>query len=398
MWHIFPRFTAEPEFWLLLVPAVFAAFMLGYVLRRRRQKIVLSRPSGLSSVLAGASNQAVSVLEKAETLTPDSLRTYLALGSLFRERGEFDRATHIHRAITRRPDIRDEDMADAYVELGHDYMVAGLMDHAEEHFNKALELAVYDKRQQAPVLRALAQMYERQQRWADALAVWQRITHKSKAEVSQLAQAHLLAKMGEQALLAGDEKGAKKHFENATKHSQTCLPAWQNLMRLHLKNSDMNSFIADIKGLLSHRAELFHVCEGELLDAIDKYPEYTRSLEDIWHKAAVSPHTHWRTAAGYARFLQLKDSHKKAILVLRAATENHPLSLEPAHALATAMSKQGEDKQALEMLQERLHTKSKTHMHYMCNQCGYASQRVFWKCPQCQKWDALTPLTLGKAS
>src|SRR5437764_682425 len=59
-----------------------------------------------------------------------------ALGSLFRRRGEYDRAIRMHQNLLERADLGSEQKASALAELGEDYLKAGILDRAEEVFIK----------------------------------------------------------------------------------------------------------------------------------------------------------------------------------------------------------------------------------------------------------------------
>ena len=63
-----------------------------------------------------------------------TIETHFALGSLFRRRGEVDRAIRIHQNIIARPDLPAEQRDQAYSSLAKDYLHAGLLDRAENMF------------------------------------------------------------------------------------------------------------------------------------------------------------------------------------------------------------------------------------------------------------------------
>ena len=72
-------------------------------------------------------------------VTADTIETHLALGSLFRRRGEVERAIRVHQNIISKPDLEERQKTRALLELGEDYMRAGLFDRAENLFNELTE-------------------------------------------------------------------------------------------------------------------------------------------------------------------------------------------------------------------------------------------------------------------
>ena len=72
-----------------------------------------------------------------------TIETHFALGSLFRRRGEVDRAIRIHQNIIARPDLAAEQRDQALYSLAKDYLAAGLLDRAEKLFARLAEGSRY---------------------------------------------------------------------------------------------------------------------------------------------------------------------------------------------------------------------------------------------------------------
>ncbi|HID08364.1 MAG TPA: lipopolysaccharide assembly protein LapB, partial [Armatimonadetes bacterium] len=64
----------------------------------------------------------------------DTVETHIALGNLFRRKGEMERAISIHQGLMGKPALNAEHRARVLFELGMDYMRAGLFDRAEKAF------------------------------------------------------------------------------------------------------------------------------------------------------------------------------------------------------------------------------------------------------------------------
>src|SRR5690606_7622921 len=129
-------------------------------------------------------------------------------GNLFRSRGEFDRAARIHEGIANRTDIDGNIRRQAELELGRDYNSAGLLDHAEATYQQTLNQLKKDDPQLPLVLMALAGLYERQQRWADALDVRAKLEKYGADDGT--AHAYLLVRIAEGELKKNNEKLALK--------------------------------------------------------------------------------------------------------------------------------------------------------------------------------------------
>ncbi len=86
---------------------------------------------GLNYVLNEQPDKAIEVFVKMLEVDSETIETHLALGNLFRRRGEVDRAIRIHQNLIARPNLSREQRALALLELGMDYMKSGLLDRAE---------------------------------------------------------------------------------------------------------------------------------------------------------------------------------------------------------------------------------------------------------------------------
>jgi lipopolysaccharide biosynthesis regulator YciM len=97
----------------------------------------------------------------------ETVETHLALGSLFRRRGEISRAIKIHQNLIARPQLSKDQRITALVALGKDYLHAGLVDRAEKLF---LEISAFGN-QPAISLKYLLEIYQQQKNWEAAIKI-----------------------------------------------------------------------------------------------------------------------------------------------------------------------------------------------------------------------------------
>ncbi|MBI1363983.1 MAG: hypothetical protein GC134_08345 [Proteobacteria bacterium] len=385
-----PPFVLQAQFWLMVLPALVCAFVVGLILRPRSTSRLEAR--GLGSVLNNASDQAIATLSQMPELKPDTVHTYMALGSLFRARGEFDRSTKIHQSILERNSLPAEQRNAAMYALGLDYMQAGIMNRAEDMFRNAAKNAEKESPERIKALTQLAELFERQKRWDDALRIRAKM---SKSSADKAAHAHLLCAIAAQEEKAGTPTQALLSYSKALAKHPGCMPARMGMLRLYLaeKNrSDAQNLVADSVDI---RPELFHLMEPLMLEAFAKD---TKKLDTLWRTAALNPKTDWRTAAGYAKWLVGQDRAADACAVLQEVYTAHPQTVEVANAFSAQLKDLGRTQEALDILQNHLEAKTRNFMAYQCRSCGYSAQKVFWHCPQCQKWDKAAPITLTRAA
>jgi len=86
---------------------------------------------GLNFLINEQPDKALDVFIRMVEIDNDTIETHLALGNLFRKKGEVDRAIRIHQNLIARPQLSKQQRVHALSELGIDYMRAGVLDRAE---------------------------------------------------------------------------------------------------------------------------------------------------------------------------------------------------------------------------------------------------------------------------
>src|ERR1700741_5567508 len=132
----------EIEYWWLLALPLF--FALGWFAARVdiKQLLLESRAlprsyfKGLNFLLNEQPDKAIEAFIEVVKVDPETIELHFALGSLFRRRGEYDRAIRMHQNLLERADLANEQKVIALAELGQDYLKAGILDRAEEVFKK----------------------------------------------------------------------------------------------------------------------------------------------------------------------------------------------------------------------------------------------------------------------
>jgi len=87
---------------------------------------------------------------------PETVELHFALGSLFRRRGETERAIRMHRNLLERPDLGGEQRLHAMVELGQDYLKAGFSTARRECSSSSRA------RRRAEALKFLLEIYQQE--------------------------------------------------------------------------------------------------------------------------------------------------------------------------------------------------------------------------------------------
>lgn len=139
----------ELLFLLLPIAAGYGWYMGNRSARQQRQKETnhLSRQyvAGLNLLLSDQSDKAVDHFIELLQVDSDTIDTHLALGNLFRRRGEVDRAIKIHQNLIARPNLTIDQRNIALQQLAKDYMVSGILDRAEKYLSSCLKSLIIEK-------------------------------------------------------------------------------------------------------------------------------------------------------------------------------------------------------------------------------------------------------------
>ena len=98
---------------------------------------------GLNYLLNNEEDKAFKIFTALMDVDSSTVETHLALGGLYRKRGEFDKAILIHQNLLSRPTLESELKNQALYELAKDFHSAGLYDRSEKIFKNLSEISKY---------------------------------------------------------------------------------------------------------------------------------------------------------------------------------------------------------------------------------------------------------------
>src|SRR6202167_3121745 len=156
--------------WVLVVAALVIGILAGHFGWGKRWPGSLGKLhpdylTGLDYLVTEQPDRALDMFLKLMDANAETIETHFALGSLYRRRGEVERAIRIHQNLLARKELASEHREQALLALAQDYLRAGVLDRAEGLFQQVAETP----RLRASALAALRGVYERQHEWQQAL-------------------------------------------------------------------------------------------------------------------------------------------------------------------------------------------------------------------------------------
>ena len=371
--------------WLLIgLPVVFA---LGWMasrldlrqLKRERDDSPRAYFKGLNLLLNEQQDQAIDAFIEAVQSDPDTTELHFALGSLFRRRGEFERAVRVHQHLLERADLSTGDRDRAQLALAQDYMKAGLFDRAEAAWR-----ALHGTSFHAEAELALLSLFERSRDWPQAAEVARRLERKGNASFTARI-AHYECELAEQADARGDPATAAAALRRARAAApQSPRPLVLAGQRLRNQGDHAGAVRAWDELRISQPAAFLLVAPdyaacalacGQAEQAQVTLAEALREMPAIELLQALEQVDGSAPAQRLPRLL----AHLKA----------HP-TLSAAQLLFSVPPGQWTD-ETRTALRDAVARAALPLQRYRCAACGFEAQHYFWQCPGCLSWDSYPP-------
>ena len=236
--------------------------------------------TGLNYLLNEQPDKAIDLFIQMLEVDSETVETHLALGSLFRKRGEVDRAIRIHQNLIARPTLTKPQRAHALYELAQDYMSAGLLDRSEALFSDLAEDEVHS----SSALHQLIDIY--QQEKDKAIVVAQKLAVKTNQNFNPLV-AHYYCELSEKAYNDGERGKALKLVKRALATDKGCARASILEGDIEKDNGNYKTAIKAYKRIEHQDAEYLPEVIISLLDcyrALGKVGECIVYLQEILNK------------------------------------------------------------------------------------------------------------------
>ncbi|MES9844606.1 MAG: lipopolysaccharide assembly protein LapB [Candidatus Sedimenticola sp. PURPLELP] len=376
--------------WLLLPVAAFSGWMAARRGMDKRERSSDDRAPvyfrGLNFLLNEQPDKAIDVFVKMLEVDNETVETHLALGNLFRRRGEVDRAIRIHQNLIARPTLTKDQRAQALLELGQDYMRAGLFDRAENLFKELGELNLY----QEQALANLHVIYQQEKDWEECLSVARKLENLT-GKSYRTECAHYYCELAEQARSKNDLAQVNTFLRKAQTSDADCVRATLLQGELDATRGACKTAVKTYKRV-EHQDPAYI---AEMLPPLircyresgsrSELVDYLRHLSET-HKS-ISP------VLALIEFIQLDEGDSQAIKFLADFMQENP-DLEGLERLIELNLKggAGAEKETLQILKELVDKMLEDRPAYQCVRCGFSAKTLHWQCPGCKSWSSIKPM------
>jgi lipopolysaccharide biosynthesis regulator YciM len=339
---------------------------------------------GLNFLLNEQTDQALEHFLRMVRVDDKTIETHFALGSLFRRRGEVDRAIRIHQNIIARPDLASEQRDQALFSLAKDYLGAGLLDRAEKLFMRLAQGSRY----QVQALESLGGIYEQEREWDKAIDAGQRLEVLGGRSLA-LQIAHYNCELAVAAVAKNDYAAARRFVKRA----QSGRPRTMRgaLTRAHIaRDTDDNKTALK----LYHRIidENTYLIAEALPEIVSIYVKEGETAElDSALRALLKKDPERASLVAYTAIV----NDLGGIPVIDDCVEqymlNEPTLGEFIELQQLSEGDKGSSESALAKVRRALSKLAAATPRYQCQECGFSSQRLLWQCPSCRNWETQRP-------
>ena len=380
----------EFEYWWLLALPLF--FALGWLAARIDIKHLLTESRalprsyfrGLNFLLNEQPDKAIEAFIEEVKVEPQTIELHFALGSLFRRRGEVERAIRMHQNLVERDDLPEAQKLDALYELAQDYLKAGLLDRAEELFAKLKGTAHGES-----ALRYLLEIYEQERDWPKAIDTAQQLEGVT-GQSHQKEIANFYCELAAREIMESRPEAARPHLAQALAHHRLCVRA--NVLLGDLENalSRPEAAVEAWKRIESQSPGYLALVAERLLKA---YRQNGRDAEGV--------HLLRELLARYPSFDMLNviflsvlesEGAEAAYQLVRDEMRRSPSLLGLDKLLeAQLLDAPVQRRPDLELMKNLVHQYTRKLAMYKCDNCGFRAQQYYWHCPACGEWETYSP-------
>ena len=341
-------------------------------------------------LIEGNKDLAIKEFLNAVDLNRETIETYFALGGLFRSNGEIDKAISIHRSLIARDSISESTRLQALKELAHDFDKGGFIDKAIETYKDVLKI----NRDQQDVIHSLCRIYEDIEDWDQAYN-YRIMLSKVGQENQSETISHILVQKAKALFDKGQFKACAEELEDAFRFAPS-VSAKILRLRLFLILGKME----DAKGLLLEllkehpmyatfifvSLEVFNAKLAqaeEYKERLNQLKSYFLTMNDIDLMSSPS--------VVLSKIRLLKDSQKTidAFDLLDSWMKSHGHSDVLKVEYIKLLIEVGKVDEALHQTKGLLNNLHSSLTRHYCSQCGYNSDEIFWRCPQCHNWETI---------
>jgi lipopolysaccharide biosynthesis regulator YciM len=339
---------------------------------------------GLNYLLNNEEDKAFKIFAALMDVDSSTIETHLALGGLYRKRGEFDKAILIHQNLLSRPTLEIELKNQALYELAKDFHSAGVYDRSEKIFKNLSEIKSYRQ----SCLEHLLKIYEVTKDWEKAIELvksMDSILVNNQKTLSLLAQYYC-----EISDIYNKQNQIEKAIaisKKALKTNSECIRANYQLAKYYSRN-DIGISVQYYYSIILQNKNFGKYIIGKIISLAKEIRNSGMILKTLTAASKIKD----MTFIPDIYFFILYEKDKETAMNYINSFDRGDLvnNFIITHTLASTEDKTNVDSVVHELVNSYKNIFS-SHYYFICNNCGYKSSKLNWICPSCNTWETIIP-------
>ena len=339
---------------------------------------------GLNYLLNDEDDKALKIFTDLIDVDSSTIETHLALGGVYRRRGEFDKAILIHQNLLSRPKLDRSIKNQTLYELGKDFFSAGLYDKSEKILLNLKDNKSYDD----SCLEYLLLIYELSKDWDRAIKLTKNI---KKDKIRNLSINHLISQYY-------CEKANEYQKDNQLNKAITVLRkainindssrrAFLMLFKLNIQ-SNPSTALDNLLNLVRIDSSFLVILSNEIIElsTIHQDKNIDIRISDIILEYSNEDHF---SPQIYEFMFNINGYCSPEVYISR--TKNNAFT----NIFDNLYSKKGTSSDVSETNLNLLTLISENFLTYNCSNCGHSVKNHIWQCPSCNHWETFKPNTIS---
>lgn len=347
---------------------------------------------GLNFLLNEQPDKAIEALIEASRQHPEAVELQFALGSLFRKRGEIDRALRVHKDLSERSGLSPEQRTAALYETALDYHKSGLLDVAEKVLLDIIERRGAADAQRYQVLQLLLNLYQQERNWRRAIDIARMLDADQPASKRRYAStiANFYCELATETRSRGEHAEAIRQLDLALSESVNCVRA--NLLKgdWYVVAGEPTKAVQTWHLVEQQDPAFLGLAAEQLLTAYEAMGKLDDGISDLRRLQQHYPALDLLNALFKATLKS--EGAEAAYLLVKADLHTNPTLVGLDRMLdAQVLAATDEKRPDLQMISALVHSHASRLAVYLCKNCGFKAKQFYWHCPACGGWDTFPP-------
>jgi len=336
----------------------------------------------LKSLLAGEERAAFQQLRQVARDDPENVDAFLKLGDLFRKNKRYDKALQIHRELTLRPSLSQEEKEEVLASLAEDFSASGQHEKATSVLEELLKTSERNEK----VARRLLSEYEETGNWEEAFQLRKRISNRKGEETSRILALYKVF-WGRERADKGELHKARVAYKEALNYDEKCVPAYIYLGQAYRRDQRLKEAVQYWSKLLETAPDAGYLVFDDLEKTLFELGEYGE-ISEIYERILSRDPKDTLALFSLARIDEKKGMVEDAMEKYRQIMDADSSFLSARLSLARLYQQQGRNEESIDLLDDLIEILPPAERVFTCSRCEHTTGQPLWRCPSCKSWNS----------